>query len=180
MCVCMSCMCNASGEPKKGLGSLGRESLMVVSYHVGAGYAESSLQPTNHFCGRVCWVKNSCPLPGSQIIDEKELRSSVAITTVSVWCLSLQLPLTFEDVAIYFSEQEWQHLETWQKELYKQVMRTNYETLISLGKELSTSVVILAMGSAESPSVTLILLLGSKIASIQTQKGFLKSLCCCC
>lgn len=45
------------------------------------------------------------------------------------------LPVVFEDVAVYFTREEWGALDKRQKEMYRDVMRMNYELLASLGKD---------------------------------------------
>lgn len=51
-----------------------------------------------------------------------------------------QEPVTFEDVAVYLSRAEWDTLAAPQRQLYRSVMRDNYELLASLGKAAAPAV----------------------------------------
>ncbi|EFB16375.1 hypothetical protein PANDA_012319, partial [Ailuropoda melanoleuca] len=59
--------------------------------------------------------------------------------------------VTFNDILVDFTREEWKLLDTAQQIMYKDVMLENYKNLVSLGHQLPKPDVILQLEKGEEP-----------------------------
>ncbi|XP_075070326.1 uncharacterized protein LOC142159382 isoform X1 [Mixophyes fleayi] len=61
--------------------------------------------------------------------------------------------VTFDDAAVYFSEEQWQNLEDFQKKIYKELIKEIYETMLALGYRIPKPEIVCRIERGEEPCI---------------------------
>ncbi|XP_063780695.1 uncharacterized protein LOC134928661 [Pseudophryne corroboree] len=61
--------------------------------------------------------------------------------------------VTFDDAAVYFSEEQWQNLEEFQKKIYKELIKEIYETMLALGYRIPKPEIVCRIERGEEPCI---------------------------
>ncbi|EAW72880.1 hCG1794302, partial [Homo sapiens] len=120
------------------------------------GFSSFLLQP---FCQGPTWCHPLRLFPNfqhheCQMQDHLRARLLCALVMAAILLTTRpKVPVSFEDVSVYFTKTEWKLLDLRQKVLYKRVMLENYSHLVSLGFSFSKPHLISQLERGEGPWV---------------------------